>query len=222
MFYVNKPTVSVILCTYNRANLLARCLDSVIGQTFQNFELIIVDDGSKDNTFEVVNPYLERFEHVRYCKHKNRTQGYARNTGIQASFGAYITFIDSDDAYHEEHLASRLEYMNAHPDIDLIEGGFATDQDIWVVDYFHRDQQINLRDCAVGGTFFGKRHVFFELEGFKNDPDFEDTDFWLRAEKQFKTAKIAAPETYLYTRAETSNSKRVFQEAGLGHNPSGI
>ncbi|MBE9085851.1 glycosyltransferase family 2 protein [Tolypothrix sp. LEGE 11397] len=201
------PEISIVLCTYNRAKYLNKCIDSIINQTFQDWELIVVDDGSEDNTFEIVNIYVQKFNNIRYFKHKNRKPGYARNAGIQASFGKYITFIDSDDAYQPNHLESRLEYMKAHPDLDLIEGGFATEEDIWVVDYFNQDQTINLKECVVGPTFFGKRNVFFELKGFNDIPYVEDTEFWCRAEKVFKTEKLTEPQTYLYTRGETSVTK---------------
>ena len=201
------PEISIVICTYNRAQYLAKGINSVINQTFQDWELIIVDDGSQDNTFEVVNPYVQKFNNIRYFKHQNKKQCYAKNVGIQASFGKYITFLDSDDAYQKNHLESRLQYMKAYPEIDLIQGGFATEEEIWVADYYQPEKKINLRECVVCPTFFGKRHVFFELQGFKHMPYGEDTDLWERAEKIFKTQQITEPQTYLYTRAETSVSK---------------
>ncbi|WP_392530604.1 glycosyltransferase family 2 protein [Nostoc sp. C117] len=201
------PEISIILCTYNRAKYLNECINSVINQTFKYWELIIVDDGSQDNTFEIINPYIEEFNNIRYLKHRNKKQCYAKNAGIQASFGRYITFIDSDDTYKPNHLESRVEYMKAHPEIDLIEGGFTIEEEIWLADYYNPGQKINLRECVLGPTFFGKRHVFFELQGFKHFLYGEDTDFWARAEKIVRTQKITQPETYIYTRGETSVTK---------------
>lgn len=201
------PEISIILCTYNRAKYLNQCIDSVVNQTFKDWELIVVDDGSQDNSFEIINPYIEEYNNIRYLKHRNKKQCYAKNAGIQASFGRYITFIDSDDTYKPYHLESRIEYMKAHPEIDLIEGGFATEEEIWLADYYNPGQKINLRECILGPTFFGPRHVFFKLQGFKHFVYGEDTDFWARAEKIFRTQKITQPETYLYTRAETSVTK---------------
>ena len=202
-----KPTISVILSTYNRAKYLNDCINSVLQQTFQDFELIVVDDGSQDHTFEIVNSYLQKSNHIRYLKHQNRKAAYARNAGIQASFGNYITFIDSDDTYKPNHLESRLEFMEANPEIDLIVGGFEIEEEFSVPDYFQPGQTINIRECVVGGTFFCKRHVFFELKGFNNVSYGEDTDLWERAEKIFKTQKINEPETYIYTRVEDSITK---------------
>ncbi|MBE8965224.1 glycosyltransferase family 2 protein [Nostocales cyanobacterium LEGE 12452] len=201
------PEISIVLCTYNRAKYLNQCIDSVINQTFKDWELIIVDDGSQDNTFEIVNTYVDKFNNIRYLKHRNKKQCYAKNAGIQASFGKYITFLDSDDTYKPCHLESRLEYMKSHPEIDLIEGGFTTEEEIWVADYYNTGQKINIRECILGPTFFGARHVFFKLQGFKHFVYGEDTDFWARAEKIFRTQKITEPATYLYTRGETSVTK---------------
>ncbi|MBD2384732.1 glycosyltransferase family 2 protein [Cylindrospermum sp. FACHB-282] len=201
------PEISIVICTYNRGKYLNNGINSVINQTFKDWELVIVDDGSQDNTFEIVNPYVEKFNNIRYFKHKNKKQCHAKNAGIQGSFGKYITFLDSDDAYKPNHLESRLEYMKAHPEVDLIQGGFATEEEIWVADYFKPGEKINIQDCVVGPTFFGKRHVFFELQGFKHMVYGEDTDLWERAEKIFNIENISAPQTYLYTRAETSVSK---------------
>ncbi len=203
----HKPEVSIITCTYNRAKYLDNCIQSIISQTFLDWELIVVDDGSEDNTFEIVNSYLVKFRNIRYLKHQNRQAGYARNAGIQASFGKYITFLDSDDTYKPNHLESRLEFMKANLEIDLIEGGCALEEEFFVPDYFQPDKLINIRECVLGATFFGKRHVFFELSGFKSLAYGEDTDLWERAEKLFKTYKIKQPETYVYSRAETSTTK---------------
>ncbi|MBR8837700.1 MAG: glycosyltransferase family 2 protein [Stigonema ocellatum SAG 48.90 = DSM 106950] len=206
------PEISIILPTYNRATYLNRCIDSVINQTFKDWELIIVDDGSQDNSFEIVNTYVQNFNNIRYFKHQNRKTGYSRNAGIQASFGKYITFIDSDDSYKPNHLESRIEYMKANPEIDLISGGVETEQEMWVVDYFNQNQTINIRECVTGATFFAKRHVFFELQGFNNISYGEDTDLWDRAEKIFVTRKITEPQTYIYTTSETSNTKSALEK----------
>ena len=214
-FFDPIPEISVVLCTYNRETYLKKAIDSIVEQTFKNWELLVVDDGSKDNTFEIVNHYLQEFRNIRYLKHKNRQLGYSRNAGIQASFGKYITFIDSDDAYKPDHLESRLKYMQSHPEIDLIEGGFFSEEEIFVADYFQRGQIINLRECVLGPTFFGKRQVFFELQGFNDIYFGEDTDFWERAEKTFKTQKITEPQTYIYTRAEESLTKDILEQEQL-------
>ena len=102
------PTVSIILPTYNRAHLLPRAINTVLAQTYQDFELIVVNDGSTDRT----NPILRSFTDPRLrCLHHEQNRGVsaARNTGIRASRGAYIAFQDSDDLWWPTKLARQLE-----------------------------------------------------------------------------------------------------------------
>ena len=90
------PTVSVVIPAYNRAHLLKRAIQSVLNQTYQDFELIVVDDASNDNTEEVVKEL--RDEKIKYIRHReNSGAGVARNTGIRTALGRYIAFQDSDD-----------------------------------------------------------------------------------------------------------------------------
>lgn len=95
------PLVSIIIPVYNAEAHISRCLDSVAGQTFQSIEVIIVDDGSVDNTSNIVDGYLRRYGWFRCIKQANRGPGEARNAGIAASRGKYLAFIDADD-----HVAS--------------------------------------------------------------------------------------------------------------------
>lgn len=198
------PAISVILPTYNRENAVAQAIQSVVEQTFRDWELIIVDDGSTDNTFERISGYIEKYPNIRYMKHSNRKPALSRNAGIQASFGRYITFLDSDDRYLPEHLASRLSYLEAHPETDLLSGGFCGDDDVYVTDCYHPEKTIHIRECTLGGTFFGKRDLFFSLKGFADVDYAEDTEFWERASKRYNVKKIDEPATYVYQRSGDS------------------
>jgi glycosyltransferase involved in cell wall biosynthesis len=190
------PDVSVVLPTYNRRQYLARAIESVLSQTCR-WELVVVDDGSADDSFTVVEPYLSEHSSIKYVRHSNRRQSLSRNAGIQASVGRYVTFLDSDDVFKADHLGSRLRYMSDHPDVDLIQGGFEVVGDPWVVDFFNPEKKVNIYDCVVGPTFFGKRQVFFELGGYTDGLYFEDTEFWDRAQQAFRVATINSPVTYL-------------------------
>lgn len=96
---------SIIIPTYNRAHLIARTLATVQAQTLETFEVLIVDDGSRDNTAEVVQPFLAdaRFQ---YLPKENAERGAARNYGLDRARGEYAVFLDSDDLFHPEHLAT--------------------------------------------------------------------------------------------------------------------
>ncbi len=93
------PLVSVVIPTYNRALLIPETIKSVLNQTFRDFEIIVVDDGSSDNTREVVSAFP-----VTYIKQENQGLPNARNTGIRASGGQYIAILDSDDCLLEQSL----------------------------------------------------------------------------------------------------------------------
>ena len=102
------PTVSVVIPTYNRADLLPRAIDSVLDQTHDDLELVVVDDGSTDNTEAVVESYDD--PRVRYVAHEtNRGANVARNTGIEAADGEYVAFLDSDDEWRPRKLELQLD-----------------------------------------------------------------------------------------------------------------
>jgi glycosyltransferase involved in cell wall biosynthesis len=104
------PKVTVIIPTYNRAHLIKRAIKSVLNQTFQDFEIIVVDDGSTDNTEEVVKSFNDL--RIKYIKHqKNLGASAARNTGIKNSKGEYIAFLDSDDEWLPEKLEKQMRYF---------------------------------------------------------------------------------------------------------------
>jgi glycosyltransferase involved in cell wall biosynthesis len=206
MRFSSTPEISVIMPTFNRARHLETAVQSVITQTVSNWELIIVDDGSSDNTFSILDPYICRFHNIRYLKHSNRKAALSRNAGIQASFGRYITFLDSDDHYLENHLETRMDIITELPELDLITGGFICDESIMVKDRNDLHKLINIRECTLGGTFFGKKELFTALKGFSELDYAEDADLWQRAAACFTVKKIEDPKTYVYRRAEDSTT----------------
>jgi glycosyltransferase involved in cell wall biosynthesis len=170
-----------------------------MNQSFQDWELIIVDDGSTDSTYNLVDEYLMRNENIRYIKQSHRGLGLANNTGILTSSGKYITFIGSDDEYKQNHLQSRIDYMKSNPEISFIRGGVEIIGDPYVKDKDDLTRKIHITECAIGGTFFGMREVFTDLNGFKNIPYGEDTEFLTRVITKFKISNINLP-TYIYYR----------------------
>lgn len=194
-----EPAVSIILPTFNRVDLLPRAVESVLQQTFKKFELIVVDDGSTDSTFEYINKHLSVNHNIRYLKHSNRKLAISLNTGIAVSCGNYLMFLGSDDELKPDHLERRVDYMNAHPHVDLIHGGVVVIGNPYVPDKNDSSKQIHLEQCTIGGTFFGKRKIFIELDGFKDIQYSEDSEFMERAAQKYKVEKIDFP-TYIYHR----------------------
>ncbi len=112
------PLVSVVLPTYNRAEYLERSIRSVLSQTYQNWELIISDDGSTDDTTRIVTSFND--PRIKYFNHSNHGVAYTRNRAIEKSTGCYLAFIDSDDEWRKDKLGIQVGMMNDHPNIDLL------------------------------------------------------------------------------------------------------
>ena len=106
------PLVSVVIPTYNRAAFVGKAVDSVLNQTFTNYEVIVVDDGSTDDTREQLNKYGSR---IRYIYQENRGVSAARNTGIAASGGEWLAFLDSDDEWQRDYLAEQMREATKVP-----------------------------------------------------------------------------------------------------------
>lgn len=113
------PRVSVIIPSYKTAHLIAGCLDSVLSQAYQDFEAIVVNDGSPDTEEleKVLQPYLDR---IVYIKQPNKRAAGARNTAIQQARGEFLAFLDSDDTWLPDHLSSQMKLADADPSLDLI------------------------------------------------------------------------------------------------------
>jgi glycosyltransferase involved in cell wall biosynthesis len=114
--YVN-GLVSVVLPTYNRGYVLAKAIESALGQTYRPVEVIVVDDGSEDNTPEVAERYAGR---IRYLRQRNCGAAVARNRAIAAARGEYIAFLDSDDRWMEWKLEAEVALLHAQPDAGLV------------------------------------------------------------------------------------------------------
>jgi glycosyltransferase involved in cell wall biosynthesis len=195
-----EPFFSVIITTFNRENLLSRSLTSLLKQNFSDWEAIFVDDGSRDNTFEVIKPIVLEHNNIKYIFQKNQGLPNARNTGISLSQGRYITFLDSDDEYKQNHLSSRFRILQENPDIDLLHGGVEIIGDAYVPDKNNPSQLIHLDDCMIGGTFFIKRELFQKIGYFRQIDYADDTDFIERALKgNFNIVKTDIT-TYIYHR----------------------
>ena len=100
---------SIVIPTYNRAHLIAKTLNSVLNQTYSNFEIIVVDDGSKDNTQEIVASFTDK--RIYYYKKENGERAAARNFGVHKAKGDYINFFDSDDLMYPHHLQTAFQFI---------------------------------------------------------------------------------------------------------------
>ena len=195
----HSPFFSIITVTRNAQSTIENCVQSIVNQDFQDFELIIIDDGSKENNRESLMKYIEAHEdRICYIRHSNRGQAASINRGVLNSVGTYITILDSDDEYKPNHLSSCLREMES---ADLIcstsETIVETQEDYFVPDRNDLSKQIHLDEATLFGTLFGLREVFFNLkfrDGFA-----ADSDFFERAKARYLVKKIDL-RTYIYYR----------------------
>jgi glycosyltransferase involved in cell wall biosynthesis len=194
------PAVSIVLPVFNRRHLIRAAIDSVQRQSWQNWELLIVDDGSSDGLEEIILPQLPHHPQWRYLKHSRRKLAATRNIGIQAGLGYYVTFIDSDDEYLPEHLQRRVQYMNDHPQTDIIHGGVilsGPEESHYVEDAFRPGDKIHLSQCTIGATLFGKREAFLKSGGFKLLDYSAESEFIQRSAGHLAIERVDFP-TYIY------------------------
>jgi glycosyltransferase involved in cell wall biosynthesis len=115
------PSVSVIIPTYNHRDYIVRSLESVFSQTFDDHEVIVVNDGSPDDTAEVLAPYV-RAGRIRYIEQPNAGQAAARNRGIREAAGAFVAFLDDDDLWPPDKLAWQVSYLASRPTAGAVGG----------------------------------------------------------------------------------------------------
>ncbi len=193
-----QPFFSIIITTYNRANLLKKALDSLIQQSENDWEAIIVDDGSTDDTYFQVLPYLKSHRRIKYLCKVHSGEAMSKNSGIFSSIGRYITFLDSDDEFDPMHLESRKKILLQDPPISFLHGGVKIIGNQYVPDRFNYDRKISLKDCVIGGTFFIERNILYQLNGFNNIFLGTDADLFNRALETGITIKETKLPTYIY------------------------
>ncbi len=192
---VPHPFFSIVISSYNRAQLVQRALNSLISQTEEDWEAIIVDDGSTDNTSTEIPPFIKAYNKIRYIRIKHGGEVRAKNEGIYAANGKFVSFLDSDDEYNPNHLMSRKRILLENPTIKFLYGGTKILGNQYVPDRFDHSKKIHLKDCVIGGTFFIERHTLISLNGFSEKPIGTDADFFERIQK----AKVLMMETKLPT-----------------------
>jgi glycosyltransferase involved in cell wall biosynthesis len=199
----NKPVVSVIIPTYNRSRLIARAVKSVLDQTYKNFELIIVDDASTDNTEEVVSSFNDK--RIRYVRHeKNKGEAAARNTGIKAARYDYIAYQDSDDEWLPEKLAKQMKLLQTAPsEVGVIYTGFWKIENhgrIYIPFSWVRQKNGDIYKELLKGNFIGSPAVLVKKECFNKAGLFDeklrnlvDWEMWLRISKHYHFMCVDEP-----------------------------
>lgn len=194
-----KPLISVIIPTYNRGWIVKDAVESVLRQDFVDFELLVIDDGSTDNTADVLQAITGDF---RVIRQENRGVSSARNRGIRESGGDLIAFLDSDDAWLPQKLSAQFAFFRRHPQALICQT-----EEIWIrngkrVNPGKRHQKLSgmifepsLHLCLVSpSAVMVRRQLFTEVGLFDEAlPACEDYDLWLRISRQHPIYLIDKP-----------------------------
>jgi glycosyltransferase involved in cell wall biosynthesis len=131
---MKEKIVSVIIPTYNRSAYLLEAIESVISQTYKNIEIIVIDDGSSDDTKEKLRPYLNK---IKYVFIENGGPARARNVGMEMASGEYIAFLDSDDLYYPYKIEIQVAILNKHHGVSLVCSELSAINDTKILDELH-------------------------------------------------------------------------------------
>lgn len=179
------PRVSVIIPTYNTAEYIPQAIESVLNQTYSDWELIVVNDGSTDSTASVMNQFDDPRVRYIYQTHKGRSS--ARNTGIAHSLGEYLAFLDADDMYHPSKLEVQVAHLDHHSEIGLsYHSGVEIDEHGNPLRLRRSPVEVSLKDLLLGfpfsmNDFIVRRSWPEQVGGFDETLDVnEDRDFRLR------------------------------------------
>lgn len=181
------PQVSILMPVYNTAPYLREAIDSMLSQTFTDFELIVLNDCSPDNAEEILDTYNDP-RIVRYKGAKNVGLSNVLNIGIEMARGKYIARMDSDDISLPNRLQVQVDYLEAHPEIDLVSVGmqlFGDNDEIWIRDQDFEEMKIRalFRSPVLHASSVWRKESF-EKQGLRFRQEMvpcEDYDLWTRA-----------------------------------------
>ncbi len=216
-------SVSVIIPSYNGSEYLPDTLDSVLKQTYTDYEIIIVDDGSSDDTKEVVERYQRKFpKKIKYIYQKNAGPASARNNGIRNSSGEFIAFVDCDDIWVPEKLEVQVDYLRKYPQYGFVFSDvFALDEDGKVGKNMMRFKHPESGDIfysllkenfVMTLTLVARRKCIEKVNGFLEDQSIftsEDHYCWLKMANYYEGAYIYMPLAHYRIRQGSLSSKAV-------------
>jgi len=207
------PTVSVLLAVYNDERYLPEAIESILAQTYTDFELIVVDDGSEDGTAEVIREYAARDERLRFLQlANNRGQYAAVNRGLAEARGEYITRMDSDDISLPRRLEIQLDYLQANPDIGVVGAQrIQVDENLkplrdinFPLRHAHIVISLFLSGWSIGGAeAVFRREALAGLGGFNSRVILGDLDLYCRMVERARFANV--PERLYWARRHDKN-----------------
>jgi glycosyltransferase involved in cell wall biosynthesis len=198
--------VSVIIPTHNRSSLLERAIQSVLAQTYPDIEIIIVDDGSTDDTYQVVSPYLRlpktkiRYP-VRYIYQPNKGAAAARNAAVEAARGQYLAYLDDDDLFLPEKVSAQVDKFHKNAQLGMVAtAAYLVDENEKTLGVqlpartsFENQTWKLLYYCSYINSSVMVKAICHQTVGVFRDRDLEDYDMWLRIARRFPIGAIQKP-----------------------------
>ncbi len=174
---------SLIVPVYNVEQYLDKCLSSIFSNEFKDFEVIIINDGTKDNSEKIIKKYLKKYKNITYIKQENKGLSSARNEGVKRANGEYLLFIDSDDYIEKDMLSTIVKYLDDNPDIlryqlreiynnkvvDCNENGFGTMTGVDAFSKITRYKYIEVSQLYIYKASFFKKNKFVFKEGIYHE-----------------------------------------------------
>ena len=198
--------VSIIMPAFNASKTIFDSINSVQSQTYQNWEMIIIDDGSTDNTKDIITPFLSDYR-IKYLRQLNSGPSIARNNGINKAQGKYLAFLDSDDLWKPNKLDIQIKYLDNNPNFGLIHTNYSTfENDIKNCKRFKQSswfskwpgyERLLIFDSIGTLTVLTETELIKSLGGFRKDLfGTEDWDLWIRVSKETKISKLNEDTAY--------------------------
>ena len=218
-----KERISVVIPTYNREKYIERAVRSVLEQTFRPYEIIVVDDGSADNTKRVVEEIDDPI--VKYVFQNNSGAGSARNNGVKLSTGDWVAFQDSDDVWTPEKLEKQYNYSKDHPEFDMIYSAFSLDNNVSRVEKYPIAEEgrilegnicipLIIQNSIGTPTIMVKRDSFEAVGGFDESIRcLEDWEFVVRFSQNHRIGYVdeVLVNTYRVDESVSSNLGEMFK-----------
>jgi glycosyltransferase involved in cell wall biosynthesis len=198
---MKKPLVSVVMTAYNAQEFLNIAIDSILLQTYKNFEFIIIDDGSTDHSGSIIKAYEDK--RIKYIHQKNQGQASALNKGIGIARGEYIARMDADDISYPTRLERQVDFLEAKKNIAMVGAGhdfIDEDSGIFAQAYYlTRSQDIKMeflvRNPFAHATVMIRREVLNSVGGYDPNQPIEDYELWWRVARKYEVANM--PEMLL-------------------------
>jgi len=189
------PLVSVVIPVHNAAKYLARTIESVLAQDYNNYEIIVVDDGSSDNSVQIIIEFISKYKNIRLFSSGGAGRpSVPRNIGINNARGEYIAFLDADDLWIKKKLSLQVDYLKIHPNIPLVYTASKTFGAVNIFSPFYevlplphkaftkRSQLIEKGNSITCSSVLVHKDVLIKEGGFDEDSMLrvEDYDLWMR------------------------------------------